>query len=756
MMKDKLCIIIGAGASRSLTSNDDPGLIGVGRHSAMPLGADLIKRIASYRKKSITWYLSYILFQLIHDFNSRNQTKYFEFAETIERYLPDYREEEKISKNKVEQFIDSFKKNFESLKEPPSNTVSFSMKIDKDGVQTNIDNLSFSKRKLLSDIFCNSRFLKRKFDFICSQKENGHRIFESIITLLVIQEFISSLNENKLKKLRRNKYYSDSIFEAISIKVDKVINGVALKLSGSIKKTQMVNNTIQVNSIWEQSENLLKELKSNIAEALENPTLNPKDEILKFIDYLNKVIEDMSSEIQIPINNQGAWEYILGYRFFNRISYIETIDTNKTPEANSKRIDSKKFLKVKSLLEIFKKKYIDSICLEKINLFIFILKRYGFSKSRIFDSHTIHKSDFLRALLKEELKEYNFTENHTTQHMESIFKVTSLIYSYQPPSIDYFMMNLEYFTPYEFYGIETEKEKKERVKIIHTYTKYLLANEILYSATYAYIAKENTYIDMLLYHINVKSHFAGVSVEQYLRKNVQIINFNYDNLLDRMLYESTDKSFADDFIKNNIQHMYGKLDLYTKENIPIFDIQENGLWEAIFLSYENANGYIDKIKVRNNSLGEGPIGLYECNNLLEQCNTCIKWITENKNIENQREKYKSYLREVREIYFLGFGFDKNNLYQIGIINKENKLDLLEFTNDIIKIFVSQGNSRIVAILAGLFHISNIRKIENVYYGNKTDKVEDSSYTIGYNNLAKINLFISLDSLEKALSSQFPY
>ena len=86
--KSNVCIILGAGASRSLMEEEPPQLI-LFRTSPLPLGDELVKRIISYRKKSITWYLSYILYNLICDFKSEQQMiDFFVFAREIERYWP--------------------------------------------------------------------------------------------------------------------------------------------------------------------------------------------------------------------------------------------------------------------------------------------------------------------------------------------------------------------------------------------------------------------------------------------------------------------------------------------------------------------------------------------------------------------------------------------------------------------------------------------------------------------------------------------
>ncbi len=68
-----------------------------------------------------------------------------------------------------------------------------------------------------------------------------------------------------------------------------------------------------------------------------------------------------------------------------------------------------------------------------------------------------------------------------------------------------------------------------------------------------------------------------------------------------------------------------------------------------------------------------------------------------------------------EVYFLGFGFDINNLYQLGVINTQNKLEYnLQNKEKRTKILISGGNARIINLIREIFEINDFCLINDVY------------------------------------------
>jgi hypothetical protein len=119
------------------------------------------------------------------------------------------------------------------------------------------------------------------------------------------------------------------------------------------------------------------------------------------------------------------------------------------------------------------------------------------------------------------------------------------------------------------------------------------------------------------------------------------------------------------------------------------------------------------------STKDGSKEICEVENIFEQLDENIKWIGQEESqekITEDRESYSRWLIEANEIYILGFGFDENNLYRIGLINEFGNLEKNIFLDKEKKIFISGVNAKIINQIRNLlissgfkFNFSNICK-----------------------------------------------
>ena len=115
---------------------------------------------------------------------------------------------------------------------------------------------------------------------------------------------------------------------------------------------------------------------------------------------------------------------------------------------------------------------------------------------------------------------------------------------------------------------------------------------------------------------------------------------------------------------------------------------------------------------------DSPKEICEVDNIFEELDKNIKWTgqQESQEITEDRKSYTRLLIEANEIYILGFGFDENNLYRIGLINEFGNLEKDIFLDKEKKIFISGVNAKIINQIRNLlissgfkFNFSNICK-----------------------------------------------
>ncbi|MFZ9470102.1 MAG: hypothetical protein ACO26G_03515 [Rickettsiales bacterium] len=297
-------------------------------------------------------------------------------------------------------------------------------------------------------------------------------------------------------------------------------------------------------------------------------------------------------------------------------------------------------------------------------------------------------------------------------------------------------MNIEQVAHYEFYSTKNENnnleklnpnETSERKKYLHRYAKLIIANILFPSSLYSsYMARyHDNYFKKLwwkflqdaLFHY--KQEWNNECFEKYLHENVKIITFNYDNSFENIFWENSEiTDNSKNFIKNNLKHVYGQIFLKLGKNDQI-NLTENCLWKGIFsVLIIKENKEEKEVMKLYLSTKEGSKEICEIANTFEQLDENIKWIgqDESQEITKDRKSYYRWLIEANEIYILGFGFDENNLYRIGLINEFGNLEKDIFLDKEKKIFISGVNAKIINQIRNLlissgfkFNFSNICK-----------------------------------------------
>lgn len=344
------------------------------------------------------------------------------------------------------------------------------------------------------------------------------------------------------------------------------------------------------------------------------------------------------------------------------------------------------------------------------------------------------------------LKNQNFLS--AIEHLKNLFVSASIVEHYQPYSIDYFMMNLHQLAPFEFFDSAKKLSKEEaekRERQIQKYAKFIIAeclgNSAIFGKTEARIT--DNYLRRLSWKILENAFFyyrakeSKNAFEKYLKDDVKIITFNYENSLDLIAFESFELETAKHFLKNNVSHVYGYLELKVGLKESGKEISQNrSNWgeDALLKSLFHDD---EKIELFSGFFGDG--NTYLCKNFFEQIDKSIKWIGEEDDQEKilaNRKKYQNQFNEADEIYFLGFGFDNENLYQLGIINKNQQLEnSLKLRGK--KILISGANPKIV---------SSVRKIFKA-----TEQIVDATLTTLSKPDLDFEILLSSKFLPEALS-----
>ena len=756
-----ILIVLGAGASKSMESKDGfattPGISS--RRKEMPLGDQLVQKISEYDKKSLAWLLASILYQI-------RSKKYFDPSKDSINPDPDFldfgRFVERIFPEKIigtdyylpeegKRLHDNFNKKFGELFDPSllkeinNRTATYKINIDLSfGLGRSGVVLGDAERRFIREIQ-SSEFLVKKYQ----QKfdEHYHGLFANIVFFELVILLLRKSNYNLVK----NDFFCESVYRFVEATCREILS--INESLPTIRRIRLRGGNLSPYSIYSEYaakfDQNIEKLKKIFNESL--PTID--DAINEVMIEANLLLEDYNSHSQSCYNGRNKGINILNCvddgvkaKYANSPDELFriAIDTIFVGQRFSMTYQFKDIFGIKieggsvlsevplsshfqsfiSTLEEVKNSKEDAT---KISRIIAILRERGLLMDKSEDGFF----SCIQSLIKI-LRKFMFTEAglslpsfEKTDRLKQIFLSSKIVGHYKPQSIDYFMLNLDFFAPYESWDRKGEEYKEmdesakvARKKVIQKHTKFIISNILIDAATHNYHqASGDDYINKMIWIINRTSHFHRKSPSSFIKEHVNIITFNYEFLFEHQLFNriSSDDSYS--FLKNTIP-VYGKISLKNEDNIPIHDVVEDGLWQSIFLS-ENDDFFIGS---SNGIDWNKKYSLYK--DVFGQLFDSMKWIGEcdseekKQEMEVDRKKMVGAFDKATDIYFLGFGFDLNNLYQIGLIDKEGNLQIQH--NHKRRFYVAGGNARILNTIKTVFSLEEHQVITTSRLSNIDD------------------------------------
>jgi hypothetical protein len=783
-MGKKILIITGAGASKSLTHSlpekDKVAYIGVGNFRELPTGAELIQQIVTYQDKSVVWLIAYFCYSYCK--KDINSDKFLYFAYKIEKMKNTYNI---ATKTANENYDGNYEQIFQNkINEAKSITKEWAVKAQ------NLNNSSIlignDDEKHLAVLLDSSQFLKELVDNLSNNTSKyisfDASFIDEIFLWLIFYIFCDNVIFNRITFVIDNELL-DSLFEYIYTQIKEISRQISGLFSDGVRQgynnPHRFNNNGMIirNSIYESREVAYNLVIEGIEKIFNYPQSTLKEltnDISAFLEELNKFKVKLDKIITLePLISPTFTEHAIeigqarSANEFNGLFEINIINETKREH----NITSAIIKRVKDCITVLDDKLtelkniktpdiFENDLLRIINTIIKELQSNGFksemnnhlNKLILKAKELFNKINTLLHTLIFKYFPQNQINNKSEEliikdYMKGCYLAASIISHYHPHSIDYFMMNIRNVAPFEFTDIKNDNKKITiRVQEIHKYTKLIIADILMGNLSYVYHSTDakNNYLRTLLWRLLEYSNFYEISLSDFLLKFVTVINFNYELSLAIMLFDYLPSADVNKFISKNMQHMYGVLylDVMGGERPNIYDRQEriylciqNGIWEALF-KLDNSGNYL-QITSPHMSVPKKVL----CKDLLSQISERIKWIGENKNNELvDRESLQRSILEAHEIFFLGFGFDMNNLYNLGIINKQHKFeyDKYQQQNHLKKIFISGGNAKIIITIKNIFGIKEQEIVEGVYH------LKNSDYNLEF--------FISLKHLPEALST----
>ena len=746
-MNKKILLITGAGASKSLTASvptdQKSNLIGTGSFREMPTGAELINQIASYQDKSLIYLISILLFDHLGVTTGNdtflNFVRYFEFLNEEYNKVREKATEDNSDISSLAKYDNLIKSRISELK-----------KVQQDRLERLINNPRFiithtyfeikfaeliEHSSVLSNLVANISTLNDNSSFntsfqdilfleliFCAFAYNVRLQIKQLPKSLV-DLFFSDLYSNFSKVLQQfsGLYSYDNInvfdnsrrFNGFNVVVNSVYKSRNDKIDLVLKN---VSNILQsekyLNSKLEHSlDNLINQLKNFLVKLTEVSLLTELDSPTFSVDVIdlgqyNSATKEFNGLFGINIENESKRKHNINSNTIKKVNDFINSIINIFGEVKLKPKEDELLLVLSKLIEL--------------------LLENGFKLSKSFplnillkEVYSIHDQVILF------VSSYLFPEQTTISkindpipQLKTIYSAVSVVRHYQPLSIDYFMMNIKEVAPYEFSDTHGKKIDA-RVHEIHKYIKLVIANILMGHVSYAYKGRDsNNYLRHMIWKFIENAHFTNITIEEYIESSVKLINFNYDSSLLIMLFDYLHIDTLKEFSKN-ISHVYGELYLECEASEPnklskLYMCEENAIWNSLFICDDRGH----KIKTENfNDHKE----VY-CKNLLDQITDRIKWIGENKEAETKlRQEFQKSFAAADQVYILGFGFDMNNLYNLGLLNKDYKLDISVFENSPHKvIYVSGGNARIISNLKNIFSINYQDSISDVYHLKSTN------------------------------------
>ncbi len=220
--------------------------------------------------------------------------------------------------------------------------------------------------------------------------------------------------------------------------------------------------------------------------------------------------------------------------------------------------------------------------------------------------------------------------------------------------------------------------------------------------------------------------------ELFIKNNLKIITFNYECLFENQLYNRLSKEVVDFMRKENIESIYGKIFLKDLDDQTITMTAEDALWKAIFFFKDDK--YFCAIADNQ---------YFACQDIFGQIAKNMKWIGENGSKEDEekkaedREKMIGFFKEAKDVYFLGFGFDFNNLCEMGLINKDREPEA-EAISGKKRFYISGGDAKIINTIKTIFgckkqEVITISRLEYLSQNENLQQLQNQKIPIQLTN-----------------------
>ncbi len=739
-----ILVVLGAGASKSMESkNTSAFTFGISsKHKEMPLGDGLVQKISEYDKKSLAWLLASTLYQIrSQKYFNRNKDNinpdkvFLKFGRFVEAIFPENfsrhgysssEEEKRLSDTFHNKFSEFFDQKYLEKIGQPDRLMFMNMSFGVDGIGASLGDNEIRK---FTKIFQNSQFLTNTYQQKFSKFNHCFFVKTVFFELLIL--LLSKDNENLVK----NDFFYESVYNFVDVTCREILE--INKTHPSIKNVRLSGNNLSPHSIYceyatgfdRNIENLKKifneslpTINDSLNEVIEAanlllrkynslPQTRLSQDVIRIENFLDDSIRNKYADSPDKLFQIGLDTFFVSLNFLgsNQIKDIFGIKIEGGSVLSEVPISSHLQSLISALKEV-KSSEDDTV---KINSIIVILQE---RRLLIATAHPQQDSFFacIQNLIKV-LRKFMFMQEGLSfpsfdniDPLKQIFLSSKIVGHYKPQSIDYFMLNLDYFAPYELWDRKGEEYKEmyeaakvTRKKVIQKHTKFIISNILIDATTANYYltdSRGNDYINKMIWIINRTAHFYDENPSLFLKERVKIITFNYESMFQLQLFNrlSADNSKS---LLGNATSVYGQICLKDNKGNSIYTAIEDSLWQSIFLS--EGDDYF--IRTPNGLDWSGKYSTYK--DVFGQLSDSMKWIGECSSAEEEKKEEArndmiKKFDDATDIYFLGFGFDLNNLYRIGLIDKSSKS--LINNNRRRKFYVTGGDTKILNTIKTIF------------------------------------------------------
>lgn len=773
-----ILVVLGAGASKSMEAKDKSALtFGISsKHKEMPLGDGLVQKISEYDKKSLAWLLASTLYQIrspkcfgfYRDKKDNliisKEEDFLYFGRFVEAIFPEnFSRHGYYSTEEEKNLSGVFHREFSELFDPKSleeierrsgmMTMNISLRIGGVGAS-----LGDSERRNLIIKFQGSEFLVKK----CRQECN--KFNASFFVKTIFFELLILLLRKDNKNLVKNDFFYESVYSFVEVTCREILE--INKNPSSIKNVRLSGNNLSPHSIYCEYATGFDRNIENLKKIFNESSLAINNSLNEVVRAANLLLTDYNSFSKRKSPDKNKTSPILAIVFkeirdqyedspeklfqivrdtlfvaenfpnFRSVKNVFGIKIFSSPEGRENVLSEVPISShLESLISALKEVINSEDNATKTSSIIAILQERGL----LIDTAYHQQNSFFASIqrLIKVLRKFMFVQGGLSfpsfdniDHLKQIFLSSKIVGHYKPQSIDYFMLNLDFFAPYELwdrngeeYKEMDESAKAARKKVIQKHTKFIISNILIDAATANYYladSRGNDYINKMIWIINRAAHFYDESPSLFLKERVKIITFNYESMFQLQLFNrlSADNSKS---LWGNATSVYGQICLKDNKGNSIYTAIEDSLWQSIFLS--EGDDYF--IRTPNGLDWSGKYSTYK--DIFGQLSDSMKWIGECSSAEEEKKKEEAQndmikkFDDATDIYFLGFGFDINNLYQIGLIDKSSKS--LINNNRRRKFYVTGGDAKILNTIKTIFELEE----QQVITTSKLSYIDDPNF-----------------------------